>query len=81
VDGPLAPRRQNAVQAKAQRDRVAAESKFNHFPGDRLGLAIEQRFGGERGPVSRTLGLAPREADGVTGTVPDFRLYLQASYL
>src|SRR4029077_7009512 len=57
ADRSLAAGRQYAVQTQAQCRAIAAERKLDDFAGQCLGFAIEQRFGCERGAVSRAPGL------------------------
>jgi hypothetical protein len=56
--GRFAPGRQNAFQAKAQRDHVALLRLLNDLADDFLGLAVEQCFGQHRGLVARAFGPA-----------------------
>jgi hypothetical protein len=43
--GPLTARRQYAIEAEAQRGRVAIEREFDRLASQRLDLAVEQRLG------------------------------------
>src|SRR5262249_40078198 len=45
-------------QTQPQRDGIATKSKFNGFPSQPLGLAVEQRFGGNRRMVACAPGPA-----------------------
>jgi hypothetical protein len=49
----------DAVETEPQRPLAAAESELDGLPAQRLGLAVEERFGGERCLVARA-GRAPR---------------------
>ena len=53
----LAPRLRYTVQTQAQCRAIVGKRKLDDFAGQRLGFAVEQRFGCERGAVPRTLGL------------------------
>jgi len=59
LDRPLPARRYDAVETKPQRSLAAAESELDGLPAQRLGLAVEERLGGERCFVARA-GRAPR---------------------
>jgi hypothetical protein len=56
---PLPARRDDAVETDPQRSLAAAESELDRLPAQRLGLAVEERFGGERCFIARA-GTAPR---------------------
>jgi hypothetical protein len=59
-----------ALQAQAERGAVASERHFDRFTGERLSLAIEQRFGGQRNPVPGALGLPGGVAGFALGKRP-----------
>ena len=58
MHGPVAARRDDAVEAEPQRQGVTAEGKRHGFAGQRLGFAVEQSLGGARRVVSAPLRLA-----------------------
>jgi len=57
VDGALAARPEDSFEDQSERGRVAAIGKLDGAPGQPLGLAVEQRLGGEARLVAR-----PRQA-------------------
>ncbi len=58
----IAARRNDAVEAKPQRPRIALEGEFDGLPGQCLGLAVEQELGGLGPPVARAYRPAGRIA-------------------
>ncbi len=62
-DGPILPGRGNAVQAQAQRGRVAGHRQADRLAGQALHLSLQQRLHGKRRAVPTAVTAA-----GVAGT-------------
>ena len=57
--GPLAPRRDDALENQAHRGHVVLKCHSNKLPREGCAFAIEQRLGRQRCRIPRALQLAP----------------------
>jgi hypothetical protein len=66
----------------SRRHRLAAFGQFHYFPGQGLGLPIQQGLGGQGRPIQSPLGPAAGVADcpGLNLLMPVFFLYFQGIY-